>query len=146
MDTRNNPVIRGMLNDLYSECPEIEPLVERWLRTPRCLELIHLLASLPHQSLAWPDVVRHVGNEDEAQTALSCLLEQGIVVRVEVVEAGMTFYRLADEEGEKGKVIIPHFRDWCLRARARLRAAGEVLGVGWHRDGHPVHGDGTRRP
>ena len=146
MDTRNNPVIRGMLNDLYSECPEIEPLVERWLRTPRCLELIHLLASLPHQSLAWPVVVRHVGNEDEAQTALSCLLEQGIVVGVEVAEARITFYRLADEEGEKGKEIAAYFRDWCSRWRAQLEAASQILGEGWHRDEHPVHGDRPSRP
>jgi len=145
MNARNNAVIREMLEELYSECPEIEPLVERWLSVPHCLQLIHLLASSPHEWRAWSDLVKQVANEDEAEAAVSCLLEQGIIVRVEVADAGMTFYRLAQEEGEKGNQIA-HFREWCLRWRARLQAAGQVLGVGWHRDEQLSHWDRTRGP
>ncbi len=55
---------------------------------------------------------------------------QGIVVRREVPQAGMTFYRLTEQEPQTK--IITHFRDWYWRWQAQLRDAGQILDLNGH--------------
>lgn len=126
-----NPVVQEMLDELRDERPDIWPLVQQWLAHPGCLHVIHFLDSLPAHAVAGADLLdRFAGAEAELPIALDCLLEHRIIVRQEVPEAGMVFYRLNNREPEQ--TMMDWFRAWCRRWRGRLRAAEEVLGVGWH--------------
>jgi len=132
METEN-PVINKMLDELRVERPDLWPLVQQWLETPPCLHLIHFLTSSPHQSLTLADLASDLGHsEEEVQMALSCLMMQGIVIRLELPEVGVTFYRLTDQEPERE--IVSYFQSWCRRWREQLEAANQLLGRGWHWD------------
>lgn len=130
METQNR-VINEMLDELRMERPDLWQLVEKWLETLPCLHLIHFLSSSPHHSLTAADLAGKIGhNEEEVQVALACLVEQRIVIRLDLAEVGVTFYRLTDQEPERE--IVNYFRNWCRRWRERLEAANELLGQGWH--------------
>jgi len=93
--------------------------------------VIHFLDSLPAQAVTLSDLMARLEyNEEELQVALDCLLEHRLVVRQEIPEAGMTFYRLSDRK--PAQAMMGWFRAWCRRWRERLQAAEGVLGVGWH--------------
>ena len=128
-----NPVVRDMLDELRAERPDLWPLAQRWLQVSTCLKLIHFLSSSP---LQWRTLVDLAGklcqSEEDVRAALSCLMEQRIVVRLDIPEVGATFYQLSDQEPERGKLAF--FRDWSRRWRTRLRAADQALGVEPHCD------------
>ncbi len=126
-----NPLLQLTLNGLRSECPEIWLLAQRWLETPHCWRLVHILLSTPHQWLGVSDLAGRLGQEEEeTQVALSCLLEQELIIALKVPEVEVTFYRLTDHEPEQE--MMARFRAWCQGWRARLEAIHELLGVGWH--------------
>ena len=124
------PVVREMLKELSVECPDMYPLIQQWMRAPTCLRLIHFLSSWFHSWLTCPDLAWWIGDdENQVRYALHSLLKQGFVVKLEIPEAQLTFYRLANQESER----MTCFHKWFQRCRAQLGDASRLLGLSWHR-------------
>ena len=122
-----NPVIKEMLEELRDERPDLWLLAQQWLETTPCLHLIHFLGSSPHQSLTLTDLAGELGrSEENVQRALACLVKQKIVIRLELLEVGVTFYRLTEQEPERD--IVAYFQNWSRQWRERLEAADQLLG------------------